>query len=42
MDEKIEKQSQEITKGTQQFRTRIHVLDYGSRIHTQNHFTVSG
>ena len=35
------RESKEIEKGIQQFRTRIHVQDYGLRIHIYNHFTVS-
>lgn len=31
-----------ITEDSQQFRIKIHAQDYGSRIHTHNHFTVSG
>ena len=35
------RESKEIAKGIQQFRIRIHVQDYGLRIHNHNHFSVS-
>lgn len=39
--EKTDRAPEEITKGIQLCRTRFRAQDYGSRIHTQDHFTVS-